>query len=132
MARSTAVATEGLTLRSAATISAGGKPTHNLDLNDDATIGGATSVGLQFDITDSGSAPVDVNLYSSPDSGTTFDNTSLPGGFSTNGNGTQVKQTVTVDARVVPFLQVELVNNDGTNPTGTVAVRYFATKYDTS
>mgnify|MGYP006434100929 CR=1 FL=1 len=132
MATTNATANEGNTLRSAATLAAGASATHDLDLNDDATHGGAASVALQFDITDSGAGSVTVNLYSSLDSGTTFDTESLPGGFATDASGTQVIKTIVADARVAPYLQVELVNDDGSNATGTIAIRFAATKYETT
>ena len=131
MATTTAVANEGNTLRAADTVTTTeGSESHDLDLNDDATIGGAASVALQFNIAHSSSTGVTINLYSSPDSGTTFDDESLPGGFSTS--GTDVIKTVVVDARVAPYLRVEVVNDDGSNNTGNISILYAATKWDTN
>lgn len=128
MAVTTAVWTENQTLRSAATITAGATETSDLDINDDATIGGADTVVLQFDIAHSSSTGVTVNLFSSPDSGTTFDDVSLPGGFSTD--GTDVQKTVVVMAH--PYIRVSITNDDGSNATGNIAILYAARKWDTT
>ena len=100
---------------SSTTISAGDTASGSVDL----ATGNYDAATFQIDVTDSGSASVTVNIYGSNDGGTTVDTTAALS-FQTDGSGTQ-------DARTVPVLghtwiQVELVNNDGSNPTGTVHV----------
>lgn len=124
MATTTAVWTENQTLRSAATISAGGTETSDLDID----ANGYDLVTLQFDITHASSSGVTVNLFSSPDSGTTDDNESLAGGFSTD--GTDVVKTVVVMGH--PHIQVSITNDDGSNATGNIAVLYAGRKWDTT
>jgi hypothetical protein len=130
MATTTAVWNEGNTLRSAATLSSGGTSTHDLDINDNATTGvkGADTIVLQFDITHSSSTGITVELFSSPDSGTTDDTESLAGGFSTD--GTDVTKTVVVMGH--PHIQVKLTNDDGSNATGNIAILYAARTWDTT
>lgn len=88
------------------------------------------ATSIQFNLTDSGSASITVNIYSSPDSGTTTDTVSLPGGFETDGSGTQTIRTVTVLGH--PYVRVELVNNDGSNLTGTVEVLHAGRQWSSS
>ena len=97
------------------TISAGATSTGNVDL----ATSNYDAANIQADITDSGSASVTVNIYGSNDGGTTVDSTAILS-FQTDGSGTR-------DARTIPVLghtwiQVEVVNNDGSNATGTVHV----------
>jgi hypothetical protein len=124
MATTTATWTENQTLRSAATLAAGTTSTHDLDI--DAS--GYDTVVLQFDIAHSSSSGVTVELFSSPDSGTTDDTESLAGGFSTD--GTDVKKTVVVMGH--PHIQVSITNDDGSNATGNIAVLYAGRKWDTT
>ena len=124
MAVTTATWSEGNTLRTAATIAAGGTETSDLDIDTN----GFDTVVLQFDIAHSSSAGVTVNLYSSPDSGTTFDDESLAGGFSTD--GTDVQKTVVVMAH--PYIRVSITNDDGSSATGNIAVLYAGRTWNTA
>ena len=124
MATTTPTWTENQTLRSAATIVAGGSDTNDLDLD----ANGYDLAVLQFNITHGSSSGVTVELFSSPDSGTTEDNTSLPGGFSTD--GTDEIRTVTVMGH--PYVAVKITNDDGSNATGNIAVLYAGRQWDTT
>jgi hypothetical protein len=124
MATTKPVWNENQTLRSAATIAAGGTEGHDLDID----ANGYDLVTLQFDIAHSSSSGVTVNLYSSPDSGTTDDNESLAGGFSTN--GTDVIKTVVVMGHA--HIRAEIVNDDGSNATGNIAILYAGRQWDTT
>lgn len=124
MATTTATWTENQTLRAAATIAAGTTEGHDLDL--DAS--GYDTVVLQFNIAHSSASGVAVNFYSSPDSGTTDDDESLAGGFSTD--GTDVIKTVVVMAH--PHIRVSITNDDGSNATGNIAVLYAGRTWDTT
>jgi hypothetical protein len=125
MATTTATWTENQTLRSANTVTtAEGSETHDLDI----AANGYDLVVLQFDIAHSSSSGVTVELFSSPDSGTTDDNESLPGGFSTD--GTDVIKSVVVMGH--PHIQVKITNDDGSNDTGNIAVLYAGRKWDTT
>jgi hypothetical protein len=124
MATTTATWNEGNTLRSAATIAAGGSDTNDLDIDTN----GYDLVVLQFDITHSSSSGVTVELFSSPDSGTTEDDESLAGGFSTD--GTDVVKTVVVMGH--PYIAAKITNDDGSNATGNIAVLYAGRKWDTT
>jgi hypothetical protein len=124
MATTTATWTENQTLRSAATLAAGATSTHDLDI--DAS--GYDTVVLQFDIAHSSSSGVTVELFSSPDSGTTDDTESLAGGFSTD--GTDVTKSVVVMGH--PHIQVSITNDDGSNATGNISVLYAGRTWSTS
>lgn len=124
MATTTATWTENQTLRSAATIAAGGTEGHDLDID----ANGYDTVVLQFNIAHSSASGVTVNLYSSPDSGTTDDDQTLPGGFATT--GTDVIKTVVVMAH--PHVRVEITNDDGSNATGNISVLYAGRTWDTT
>jgi len=97
------------------TISSGATKTGSVDL----ATGGYDLAKLQLAITDSGSASVTVNLYGSNDGGTTVDATPLMS-FETDGSGTQDTRTIPVMGH--SWAQVEVINNDGSNATGTVHV----------
>jgi hypothetical protein len=128
MATTTPSWNEGNTLRSAATIAAGGTATHDLDIAGQTTP--PDLVLLQVDITDSGSATATVNLYASHDSGATIDTVALPGSFETDQSGSQIIRTVAVLG--IPYVQVEIVNNDGSNATGNVAIHYAMRTWSTA
>ena len=123
MATTTAKWTENLTLRAAATLAAGATEGHDLDLD----ANGYDTVTLQFNIAHGSSAGVTVNLFSSPDSGTTDDNESLAGGFTTD--GTDVIKTVVVMAHA--FVRVSITNDDGTNATGSISILYAGRQWET-
>jgi hypothetical protein len=124
MATTTATWTENQTLRSAATISAGATEGHDLDIDNN----GYDLVTLQFDIAHSSSSGVTVEIFSSPDSGTTDDDESLAGGFSTD--GTDVIKTVVVMGH--PHIRVEITEDGGSNATGNIAILYAGRKWDTT
>ena len=115
--------TENVTLRAAATLAAGATEGHDLDLD----ANGYDTVTLQFNIAHSLSAGVTVNLYSSPDSGTTDDDESLAGGFATD--GTDVIKTVVVMAHA--YIRVSITNDDGSNATGNISVLYAGRQWET-
>lgn len=123
MAVTTATWTENQTLRSAATLAASGTSTHDLDID----ANGYDLVVLQFNITHSSSTGITVELFSSPDSGTTDDTESLAGGFGTS--GTDVTKTVVVMGH--PHIQVKLTNDDGANATGNISILYAGRKWNT-
>ena len=124
MATTTPSWTENQTLRSAATLAAGATEGHDLDI----AAAGYDLVVLQFNIAHSSSSGVTVNLYSSPDSGTTDDDVSLPGGFSTD--GTDEIRTVTVMGH--PHIRASITNDDGSNATGNISILYAGRKWDTT
>ena len=123
MATTTAKWAEGLTLRAAATLAAGATEGHDLDLD----TAGYDTVTLQFNIAHSSSTGVTVNLFSSPDSGTTDDNQSLAGGFTTD--GTDVIKTVVVMAHA--HIRVSITNDDGSNATGNISILYAGRQWET-
>lgn len=105
--------TEGVSLRAAATLGAGASATHDIDLD---TLG-ADAVEAQISITKGSASSITVNIFGSPDSGTTDDTTPM------------LTYTVTADDRRTlrlsgAYRQIQLVNNDGSNATGNIAITY--------
>ena len=103
--------TENVSVRSAATISAGATATHDIDLD---TLGADLSE-TQIDITIGSSSGVTVEIFGSPDSGTTDDTTAL------------VSYTVAANDRrslslTGAYRQIKLTNDDGSNATGNIAI----------
>ncbi len=116
--------TENQTLESGVSIAAGGNAVSNLDM----AANGYDIATIQFDIAHGSSSGVTVEFFSSPDSGTTKDDVSLPGGFTTS--GTDVKKTIVIMGH--PYVTIKITNNDGSNSTGTIKVKYAARKWNTA
>lgn len=113
--------TENVSVRSAATLAAGGTATHDIDLDNL----GADRSDVQIDITIGSSSGVTVEVFGSPDSGTTDDTTPL------------MSYTVDVsDRRTLvltgPYRQIKLTNNDGSNATGNIAIDHAWRQWDST
>lgn len=115
--------TENQTLRSSATLAASGTDTNDIDLDTN----GYDLVVVQFNITIGSSSGVTIEIFSSPDSGTTEDNESLAGGFTADAD---VIKTITVMGH--PYIAVKITNNDGSNATGNIEILYAGRQWTTS
>lgn len=113
MATITPTWTEGVSLRSAATIAASGTATADVDLDNL----GADRADVQIDITIGSSSGVKVEIFGSPDSGTTDDTTALLS-YTVTAND---RRTITLTGA---YRQVKWTNNDGTNATGNISAAY--------
>jgi len=87
------------------------------------------AVAIQFTITDGGGAPCRVDLFSSYDGGTTFDDISLPSGFKTDADGAVDTRTVVVMGH--PYIRVSITNTDGSN-NATVEAHYAGRQWSSS
>lgn len=123
MATTTATWTENQTLRSAATLAQGGTDTNDIDLDTN----GYDCVVIQTDITHDSSTGVTVEVFASPDSGTTDDDTPI---MSYSTDGTDEVRSLTIFA--VPYIAVKITNDDGSNVTGNIAQIYAGRKWDTT
>lgn len=103
--------TENVSVRSAATLAASGTATHDIDLN---TLGADRS-DVQIDIVIGSSTGVTVEIFGSPDSGTTDDTTPIVT-YLTDAND---RRTITLTG---PYRQIKLTNNDGSNATGNITI----------
>ena len=113
--------TENVSIRSAATLAAAGTATYDLDL---ANLG-ADRYDVQIDTTIGSSSGVVVEVFGSPDSGTTDDDVAL------------LSYTVTAsEIRTVilsgPYRQIKLTNLDGSNATGNIAIKGAWRQWTTS
>ena len=113
MATITATWTEAVEGRAAATISAGATATIDIDLDNL----GADRADAQIGITIGSASSVTVNVFGSPDSGTTDDTTALIS-YTVTAND---RRTIVLDGA---FRQISITNNDGSNATGNVSVYY--------
>lgn len=113
MATITATWTEGVSLRSAATIAASGTATADVDLDNL----GADRADVQIDITIGTSSGVTVEVFGSPDSGTTDDTTPLLS-YTVSAND---RRTIVLTGA---YRQIKWTNNDGSNATGNIAADY--------
>ena len=111
MATITPLWTENVSIRSAATLAASGTATHDVDLDNL----GADRYDIQVDITIGSSSGVTVEIFGSPDSGTTDDTTALMS-YTVDASD---RRTLVVTG---PYRQVKLTNDDGTNATGNIAI----------
>ncbi|MDJ0512809.1 MAG: hypothetical protein QNJ62_05130 [Methyloceanibacter sp.] len=115
--------TENQTLRSAATIAAGDSSSDRLDIKDDATIGGADIVRLFVDYTKGSSSGITVEVFESVDGGTT--DTDVP----------MFERSYTASAKFVLVVRdaanvlVNITNDDGSNATGNIAIKYAAAEW---
>ncbi len=105
--------TENVSVRSAATLAASGTATHDIDLDNL----GADRSDVQIDITIGSSSGVTVEIFGSPDDGTTDDTTAL------------LTYTVAANDRRTLVLtgayrQIKLTNDDGANATGNIAIKH--------
>ena len=103
--------TENISVRSAATLAAAASATHDIDLDNL----GADRSDVQIDIIVGSSSGVTVEIFGSPDSGTTDDTTPL------------MSYTVSADDRRTltltgAYRQIKLTNNDGSNATGNITI----------
>lgn len=105
------------------TIAASGTGDTNIDL---ATNGWDVVVGM-IDVTLSTAASVTVRLFRSTDGGTDFTNESLAGGFSIDADG-----VYPFDLYAEDYVRVSILNDDGTNATGTITVTYQGRNWDTT
>ena len=111
MATITASWTENVTLHTSGSVSAGASATDDIDL----AIAGYDCVEVQVRIT-FGSTPddgCDVEVFASPDSGTTDDTIPLFAFQVQEVTSTQVIKSFVV--RDVPYIAVKLTNNDSTD-----------------
>lgn len=105
--------TEAVVLRSAATLAASGTATYDIDLD---TLGADRS-DIQVNITIGSSSGVTVEIFGSPDSGTTDDTTALVS-YTVSANDIR---TITVTGA---YRQIKLTNNDGSNATGNISIQH--------
>lgn len=108
-----------------ATISAGGSGDTDIDLETD---GWDVVVG-DISVTLSDASGITVELYRSIDGGTSFaDARPLAGGFSIDSDGQYALPTIMGE----PYVRVRVINDDGSNDTGTITVRYKQREWTTS
>ena len=105
--------TRSVVLRAAATLAAGASATVDIDLENL----GADLSEPQIDIIIGASSGVTVEIFGSPDDGTTDDTTAL------------ISYTVAAnDRRTIALTgahrQIKLTNNDGSNATGNIAIQH--------
>lgn len=105
-------------LRAPATLAGGASADHDLNL---ATLG-FDLVSVQVSIVKGAASSINVAVYMSPDGGTTDDTLSI------------AAYTVTADEVrtfeiVGPHAQIRLTNNDGSNATGNIGVKYAGRKW---
>lgn len=94
----------------------------DLDTNGWDAVSGIISVAL------SSASSVTVELYRSTDSGTSFsDDQSLAGGFQIDADGKYPLPDILMEA----FVRLRVINNDGSNPTGTITITYHGRQWDT-
>lgn len=105
------------------TISANGTGDTNIDL---ATQGWDVVVGM-IDVTLSTASSVTVRLFRSTDGGTDFTDESLAGGFSIDADG-----VYPFDLYAEDYVQLSILNDDGSNATGTITVTYQGRNWDTT
>lgn len=105
-----------------ATIAAAG--TGNTDINL-ATNGWDVVVG-KIDVTLGTSTGVTVRIFRSTDGGTTFTDESLAGGFQVITSG-----VYPIDIYAEDYVRISILNDDGTNATGTVTVTYQGRNWET-
>lgn len=105
-----------------ATIAAAGTGNTDIDL---ATSGWDMVVG-KIAVTLSTASSVNVRIFRSTDGGTTFTDESLAGGFVIDSDGVYPIDIVAED-----FVRVSVLNNDGTNATGTVTLNYQGRNWET-
>ena len=106
------------------TISQGGNGDTDIDLDTNGwdAVSGVITVAL------SSASSVTVELYRSTDGGTSFsDDQSLAGGFQIDADGEYPLPDILIES----FVRVRVVNNDGSNPTGTITITYQGRQWDT-
>lgn len=104
------------------TIAAGGTGDTDIDLD---TNGWDVVTGM-IDVTLSAASSVTVRIFRSTDSGTTFSDQTLAGGFSIDSDGVYPFDISTED-----FARLSILNEDGLNATGTITVTYQGRQWET-
>lgn len=121
MAKITADWTEDVELRAAATLAAGATATHDIDLDNL----GADRVDVQIDIVLGSSSGVTVEIYGSPDSGTTDDTEPLVA-YTVSAND---RRTIQLTGA---FRQISLTEDGGSNATGNITIKYAWRQWDST
>ena len=107
-----------------AAVPAGTSSDTDIDLD---TNGWDAVVGV-IDVALSSATSVTVEIYRSTDGGTTFsDEQSLAGGFTINASGEYPLPDILIES----FVRLRVINNDGSNATGTITVTYQGRQWDT-
>jgi len=104
------------------TIAAAGTANTDIDL---ATNGWDVVVGL-IDVTLGSSSGVTVRFFRSTDSGASFSDESLAGGFTVTADG-----VYPFDLYAEDYTRVSILNDDGANATGTITVNYQGRNWET-
>lgn len=106
------------------TISASGNGDTDINLETN----GWDMVSGMVDVTLGSASGVTVELYRSTDVGTDFTSESLAGGFSIDADGVYALPDIFAES----FTRIRIINDDGSNATGTITVTYKGRQWDTS
>jgi len=113
--------TENVSVRSAATLAAGATATHDIDLDNL----GADLSEVQIDIAIGSASSVTVEIFGSPDSGTTDDTTALLS-YTVDAND---RRTLQLGGA---YRQIKLTNDDGSNATGNITIIHAWRQWDST
>lgn len=126
MATITATWTENQSLRASGSLAAGASESNSIDVNDDATVGGADTVVIQVSITIGSSTSATVEVFGSADSGATTDT------FPVDSYEVSADDVRTVTIPDYPYITVTVTNNDGTNAVTDLTIIYAARQWNSA
>jgi len=106
--------TEAVSIRSAATLAAAGTAGYDIDMD---TLG-ADASKLQINLTIGSSSGITVEIFDSPDSGTTDDDVPVIT-FQMTASGIK-----SITIKDTPHYRVLVTNDDGSNATGNLAIQH--------